>query len=47
MKLHHFILIMIVLWKVGASEAMKQKDYCDDRHLYEDYDDNDNYIDYD
>ena len=47
MKLHHFILIMIVLKKVGASEAMKQKDYRDDRHLYEDYDDDDDYIDYD
>ena len=47
MKLHHLILIMIALKQVGASGAMKQKDYRDDRHLYEDYDDDDDYIDYD
>ena len=47
MKLHHIILMMIALKQVGTSEATKPKDYREDRHLYEDYDDDDDYIDYD
>ena len=47
MKLHHVILMMIALKQIGTSEATKPKDYREDRHLYEDYDDDDDYIDYD